>query len=48
MESGKINPANQRPTCDDDESATTIATLLAQVQSIVEQSGNPDGFDASS
>jgi uncharacterized protein (DUF2384 family) len=48
MESDKINPANQRPTCDDDESATTIATLLAQVQSIVEQSGNPDGFDASS
>lgn len=47
MESDKINPANQRPTCDDDESAT-IATLLEQVQSIVEQSGNPDGFDASS
>ncbi|MFL9997509.1 MbcA/ParS/Xre antitoxin family protein [Paraburkholderia sediminicola] len=48
MESDKINPAHQRPTCDDDEFATTIATLLAQVQSIVEQSGNPDGFDASS
>jgi uncharacterized protein (DUF2384 family) len=48
MESNKINPANQRPTCDDDESAATIATLLAQVQSIVEESGNPDGFDANS
>lgn len=48
MESNRINPANQRPTCDDDESAATIATLLAQVQSIAEQSGNPDGFDASS
>ncbi|MFM0428284.1 MbcA/ParS/Xre antitoxin family protein [Paraburkholderia aspalathi] len=48
MESNRINPANQGPTCDDDESAATIATLLAQVQSIAEQSGNPDGFDASS
>jgi uncharacterized protein (DUF2384 family) len=48
MESNTINPADRRPTCDDDESAAIIATLLAQVQSIVEQSGNPDGFDASS
>jgi uncharacterized protein (DUF2384 family) len=43
-----INPANKGPTCHDDELTATIATLLAQVQSMVEQSGNPDGFDTSS
>lgn len=48
MESSTINPANQGPASDNDEFAATIATLVAQVQSTVEESGNPDGFDARS
>ncbi|CAG4885761.1 MbcA/ParS/Xre antitoxin family protein [Paraburkholderia saeva] len=48
MKSKSDGAAAQGPINDGGSLASTIAMLVAQVQLMVEQSGNPAGFDAQS
>ncbi|MFL9952459.1 MbcA/ParS/Xre antitoxin family protein [Paraburkholderia nemoris] len=48
MKSSANGPAAEGPTSYGDGSDSTIAVLVALVQLIVEQSGNPQDFDAES